>query len=163
MSYTRRGMGGTVWDTVMSQVPGTAQFCADPASLLSPFQALCLPSDVSKTATAIISPTVAPPAPLPPGITTFAASPTDPGATYAGLDANGNPVYVIAQTAAQNAAANAAALSNFFANYAAANPATDCTTFLNSSFNPTCGGSLMNLALVVGGTILALMFFGGRR
>ena len=165
MSYVRhnRGMGASLWDTVMVSVPGTAQFCADPSSLLSPFQGLCLPSDISKKVTGIISPTVAQPAPLPPGITSFAASPSDPGATYAGHDANGNPVYVIAQTAQENAAANAAALSNFFADYSSQNPAADCTTFLNSSFNPVCGGSLMNLALVIGGTVLALMFFGGRR
>lgn len=163
MSYTRRGMNGTVWDTVMASVPGTAQFCADPASLLSPFQAICLPSDVSKKLTQIISPTVPPPSSLPPGIKSFAASPSDPGATFAGVDASGNPVYVIAQTAAENAAANAAATSNFFSQYSADNPVTDCTSFLNSGFNPVCGGSLMNLALVIGGTVLALMFFGGRR
>lgn len=145
----------------MSSIPGTAQFCADPASLLSPFQGLCLPSDISNTATKIISPTVAPPAAIPPGISVVPAS--TPGAILAGNDANGNPVYVLQQSASSNAADNAAALSAFFANYSAQNPATDCTTFLNSSFNPTCGGSLVNLALVIGGTVLALMFFGGRR
>ena len=161
MSYTRRGMGGTAWDAFMVSVPGSAQFCADSSSLLSPFQWMCLPSDISQKTTAVISPTVAPPASIPPSISVVPAGTA--GAVFAGNDANGNPVWLLQQSASDNAAQNAAALQQFFTDYSAANPGTDCTSFFNSTFNPTCGGSLMNGGLAIGGVLLALFFFAGRR
>lgn len=161
MSYVRGMAASTVWDTFMSQIPGTAQFCNDPASLFNPFQFVCLPSDVSKKVTAVFSPTVAPPASIPPGVSVVSSD--TPGAVFAGNDASGNPVYLLAQSAADNAAQNATALSQFFGDYSAANPSTDCSGFFNSTFNPTCGGSLMYAAIAIGGTLFALYLFGGRR
>lgn len=154
-------MGGTAWDAFMVSVPGSAQFCADSSSLLSPFQWMCLPSDISQKTTAVISPTVAPPASIPPSVSVVSSD--TPGAVFAGNDANGNPVYLLAQSAADNAAQNAVALQQFFSDYSTANPSTDCTSFFNSTFNPTCGASLMNGALAIGGVLLALFFFAGRR
>jgi hypothetical protein len=176
MGYARKGMGGPVWDVFMSSIPGTKQFCDDPASLLSPFQAMCLPYDVNKKATNIISPTVAPPQPKPPTFTFVTAA--TPGAIYAGLDASGNAVYLLPQNAQDNAAMNAEAARQFFARYSDANPPTDCTTFWNSLFNPVCsgdgstpvdcttfynsnfnsacGGSLLSLAVLAGVAIFGL-------
>lgn len=136
-------------DINMSQfVPGTMAWCADPASLLSPFQALCLPYDVSHVASQVInSGGTATPPPPPPGITVVSA--TTPGAVFAGNDSSGNPVYLLPQSAQDNEAANAAALTSFFGQYAADNPATDCSGFIASEFDPVCAGQPPDCSLVM--------------
>ena len=144
-----------------------ASYCAN-ASLWNPIAwSVCLPADVNAVASKIFGSgsVPAPPSPAAPSISAVAA--TTPGAVYGGTDANGNPIYLLPQSAADNMASYDQTVSQFMDQVGAANPPPDCSTFWNSTFNSACPSKPGNSVLLIGGalvlTVLVVgMMKGGR-
>lgn len=105
-----------------------------------------------------------------PGVTLSSAPIAGQDSVYAGVDSNGNPVYINTLTASQMQALNvqqvasstSSALAAAQADADAANqpPPPDCTTFFNSYFNSQCPDSLpnMNIGALV---LIGVLGFGG--
>lgn len=84
--------------------------------------------------------------------------------SYAGVDANGNPIYVNTPSADQQQASNVAAITAAASSALAAadansnSTAPDCTTFFNEYFNPACPSVLPSLTSLL---IFVGVAFGG--